>query len=56
MKRENIFIRILKWLGLIEEKPIDDVTREEMCKQAQQVCHHECESCAWMAEWDRNHQ
>lgn len=43
-EKENIIIRILKWLGIIEEKPI---SKSEMCKQAQNVCNHNCDSCAW---------
>lgn len=43
-EKENIIIRILKWLGIIEEKSI---SKSEMCKQAQNVCNHNCDSCAW---------
>ena len=46
-RRENIFIRILERLGIITEF---EVSKEDMCKQAQSICHHECEHCAWQTE------
>ena len=42
--KEPIFIKILRWLGLFEERQIG---KNEMCKQAQDVCNHNCDSCAW---------
>ena len=42
--KETIFIKILRWLGLVEKRPI---SKSEMCKQAQDVCSHDCASCAW---------
>ncbi len=42
--KESIFIKILRWLGLIEEKPI---SKSEMCKQGQDICNHNCEDCIW---------
>ena len=42
-ERENIFIRILKRLGIITEF---EVSKEDMCKQAQSICNHDCEHCA----------
>lgn len=46
-ERENIFIRILKRLGIITEY---EVSKEDMCKQAQSICNHDCEHCAWQTE------
>lgn len=46
-ERENIFIRILKRLGIITEF---EVSKEDMCKQAQSICNHDCEHCAWQTE------
>lgn len=43
-ERENLLIRILKRLGIIVEV---EVSKEDMCKQAQRICHHDCEHCAW---------
>lgn len=42
--KEPIIIKILRWLGLFEKRPI---SKSEMCKQAQDVCNHNCDSCAW---------
>ena len=42
--RENILVRILKWLGIITEV---EVNKEDMCKQAQSICNHDCERCVW---------
>ena len=25
----------------------EEVSKSEMCRQAQRVCNHECEDCAW---------
>lgn len=46
-ERENIFIRILKRLGIITEF---EVSKEDMCKEAQSICNHDCEHCAWQTE------
>lgn len=46
-KRENILIRILKRLGIIVEV---EVSKEDMCKQAQSICNYDCEHCAWQTE------
>lgn len=46
-ERENLLIRILKRLGLIVEV---EVSKEDMCKQAQSICNHDCDHCAWQAE------
>ena len=43
-EKENIIVRFLKFIGLIEEKL---VSKSEMCELAQNVCNHECNSCAW---------
>ena len=46
-ERENLLIRILKRLGIITEY---EVGKEDMCKQAQSICNHDCEHCAWQTE------
>lgn len=46
-ERENIFIRILKWLGIITEF---EASKEDMCKQARSICNRDCEHCAWQNE------
>ena len=46
-ERENIFIRVLKRLGIITEF---EVSKEDMCKQARSICNHDCEHCAWHTE------
>lgn len=46
-ERENLLIRILKRLGLIVEY---EVSKENMCKQAQSICNHDCVNCAWQIE------
>lgn len=42
--KDNIFIRFLKWVGLIKEY---EVQKSEMCKAAQDICSRDCEDCAW---------
>ena len=46
-ERENILIRILKRLGIVTEV---EVSKEDMCKQAQSICNHDCEWCIWQME------
>ena len=46
-EHENILIRILKRLGIVTEVK---VSKADMCKQAQSVCNHDCERCAWQTE------
>lgn len=43
-ERESLIIRILKKLGIITTH---EVSKEYMCKKAQSMCNHECDSCAW---------
>lgn len=50
-ERENLLTRILKRLGLIVEF---EVSKEDMCKQAQSICNHDCEHCAWQTERSEN--
>lgn len=45
MIKANIFIRLLMWLGFYVH-----VSKSEMCRQAQGVCDHHCEICAWAEE------
>lgn len=47
MKKEGLFIRFLKWIGLIVSKPVD---KKEMCKHAMSVCDHKCSECIWGQE------
>lgn len=48
MKRKNIFVRFLEWLleklGIIETY---EISKEEMCKNASDICDKNCEMCAW---------
>lgn len=43
-EKENIFVRFLKWIGLIKKTPVD---KNEMCRSAQSVCNRECDECIW---------
>lgn len=43
-EKESLFIRLLKKIGLIKQVEID---KNIMCKNAQSVCSHNCEYCAW---------
>lgn len=42
--KEKWYIKLLKWLGIIKEY---EVSKEEMCKNAQSICDYNCEHCAW---------
>lgn len=44
MREESWLIRLLKRIGLIKTY---EVSKKEMCKQAQSICSKDCESCAW---------
>lgn len=44
MKKESLFHRFLKWIGLIKTY---EVSKKEMCENAKSVCNGNCESCAW---------
>lgn len=44
MKKESLFHRFLKWIGLIETH---EVCKKEMCENAKSICNRNCESCAW---------
>ena len=43
-EKENIFVRFLKWIGLIKKTPVD---KSEMCRSARSVCNQECDECIW---------
>ena len=43
-KKDNLFIRVLKFLHIIQER---EISKSDMCKSAQSVCNHKCSSCAW---------
>ena len=51
MKQKNIFIRFLEWLleklGIIETY---EISKEEMCKNARNICDKNCEMCAWKGD------
>lgn len=47
IEHENLLIRILKWLGVTNAV---DVSKEDMCKQAQSICDHDCARCIWQTE------
>lgn len=42
--KENIIVRLLRWLGILKPVPI---SKGEMCEQAKSVCNKECANCAW---------
>lgn len=42
--KENLLVKFLKWIGIIKEY---EVNKAEMCKEAQDICDHKCENCAW---------
>ena len=44
MKKESWFIRLLKKIGLIKSY---EVSKKEMCKQAESICDRNCYKCAW---------
>ena len=50
---ERLIIWILKSLKIIETK---EVSKYEMCKRAQEVCNHNCSSCAWNNERSKNNE
>jgi hypothetical protein len=43
-EKKWIIIKILIKLRIIETR---EVSKYEMCKRAQSVCNHNCNSCAW---------
>jgi len=43
-EHESLIIHILKRLGVITRI---EISKEDMCKQAQDICSHKCEDCAW---------
>ena len=48
MKQKNKFVKFFEWLlkklRIIETH---EISKEEMCKNARNVCNKNCESCAW---------
>lgn len=44
MGKERFWIRILKKLGIIEER---EVSKKDICKNAQKVCNCNCSGCVW---------
>ena len=43
-EKESLFIRLLKKIGLIKEV---EISKNVMCKNAQSICNHNCDCCAW---------
>ena len=46
-EKESFIIRILKFLGLIIERPVTETEKREECRKAQSICNHRCDSCIW---------
>lgn len=44
MGKESFWIRILKKLGIIEER---EISKKDICERVQKICRHNCNSCAW---------
>lgn len=42
--KDNLLIRVLKWLGIIVEK---EISKQEMCENAKSICNKRCSDCAW---------
>lgn len=51
---KKIIYKLLKRLGIIEEKPITKEQRKEMCEKSikSNVCPNDCERCAWGIDYD----
>lgn len=51
---KNFIYRLLKRLGIIEEKHITKEQQKEMCEKAikSNICPHDCERCAWCVDYD----
>ena len=47
-EKESFIILFLKKIGLIKEY---EIPKSEMCKNAQSICNHDCNACAWK-EWE----
>lgn len=47
MREESWRYRLLRRLGFIKSY---EVSKKEICKQAQSVCNKQCSSCAWHEE------
>lgn len=43
-EKESFIILFLKKIGLIKEY---EIPKSEMCKNAQSICNHDCNACAW---------
>lgn len=44
MKKESWIYKLLRWLGLIKTY---EISKKEMCENAQPICGRHCGSCAW---------
>ena len=49
MKKESLFYRFLKWIGLIKTF---EISKHEMCSRGKSVCNGNCEQCAWYEEFE----
>lgn len=49
-KKDNFIIRFLKRFGLIKEY---EISKSDMCKNAQSICKHNCDNCAWKENVER---
>lgn len=51
MIKKNIFVRFLEWflekIGIIKTY---EISKEEMCKNARDICDKNCKMCAWNTE------
>lgn len=43
-KKESFIKKFLRFIGLIKNV---EIPKQTMCEQAQNVCNHNCNSCAW---------
>lgn len=51
---KKFIYKILKRLGIIEEKNITKEQQKGMCEKAikSNICPHDCERCAWGVDYD----
>lgn len=55
MREDNIFDRLTRWWhGILFRRTFNkrasDAAKREMCRSAQGICSHECDSCAWQVD------
>ena len=45
------FIAIVMYALVANSSMVErEIEKEQMCKEAQGICNHECENCAWNAK------